>query len=153
MTTNLQPQSSAHVVNGAYFQPSAGVAIAGVEPYRDSQATAHAAATATSPGALGTVATVTPGAAGLWEITGTVSISGTTVATAETNNVQLRATTTAILTNIPIGVQSTTGAPGAVPFGPVLVTLTAANTVNVVSVGAATTGAIYGASIYCRLVG
>lgn len=153
MTTNLQTQSAAHPVNGAYFQPSPGIAITGVEPYRDSQVTAHVASSAAAPGALGTVATVTPGTAGLWEISGTISISGTTVAAAETNNMQLRATTTAILTNIPIGVNSTTGAPGAVPFGPVIVSLTAANTVNVVAVGAATASSIYGASIYCRLVG
>lgn len=153
MTTNLNPQGPDSPAVGAYFQPTPGVAITGVEPYRDTQVTAHAAASAAAPGALGTVATVTPGTAGLWEISGTVSISGTTVAANETNNMQLRVTTTAVLTNIPIAVNGVTGAPGAVPFGPVVVSLTAANTVNVVAVAAATASSIYGAQIVARLIG
>lgn len=121
--------------------------------YRDSTVTAQASAKATSPGALGTVATVTPGVAGLWEVSGAVAISGTTVATADSHNAQLRQTSTAVLTNIPIGVQSTTGSDESALFGPVVLNLSAVDTVNVVSVGAATTGAIYAAEIICRLVG
>jgi hypothetical protein len=151
--SNLSAQDPNHPVNGAYYQPSAGVALAGIEPYRDAQITAQVSSSAAAPGALGTVATVTPGTAGLWEVSGTVSISGTTVAAAETNNMQLRQTTTAKLTNIPIGVISTTGAAGAVPFGPIILNLSATDTVNVVAVGAATASSNYCAQICCRLVG
>lgn len=121
--------------------------------YRDAAITAQASAKATSPGALGSVATVTPGTAGMWEVAGTVAIAGTTVATAESHNMQLRQTSTAILTNIPIGVLSTTGSEGAATFGPLVLNLGSSDTVNVVAVGAATTGAIYAAQIVCRLVG
>lgn len=151
--SNFSQQSTTYPANGAYFQPTPGVALSGVEPYRDAQITAQAAASAAAPGALGTVATVTPGTAGLWEVSGTISISGTTVAAAETNNMQLRQTTTARLTNIPIGVNGVTGAPGVATFGPVILNLSAADTVNVVAVGASTASSIYGAQIVCRLVG
>lgn len=151
--SNLNAQSSAHPVNGAYAQPAPGITLAGVEPYRDCQITAQVSSSAAAPGAVGTVATVTPGTAGLWEVSGTVSISGTTVAANETNNMRLRQTTTAVLSAIPIGVNSTTGAPGVVPFGPVILNLSAADTVNVVSIAAATGSSIYGAQIVCRLVG
>lgn len=151
--TNLSAQSSSSPASGAYYQPAPGIAITGVEPYRDSQITAQVSSSAAAPGAVGTVATVTPGTAGLWEVSGTVSISGTTVATAETNNMRLRQTAATVLANIPIGVNSTTGAPGAVPFGPVILNLSDTDTVNVVAVGASTASSIYGAQIVCRLVG
>jgi hypothetical protein len=153
MTTNLQAQSGTNPVAGAYFQPAPGVAIAGVEPYRDSQVTAQVSSSAAAPGSGATVATVTPGTAGLWEISGTVSISGTTVAAAETNNVRLKQSAATVLANIPIGVNGTTGAPGAAPFGPVTLSLSAADTVSVVAVAAATASSIYGAQICCKLVG
>jgi hypothetical protein len=66
---------------------------------------------------------------------------------------RLRQTTTSLLAAIPIAVNSTTGTPGVVAFGPVLAQLAAADTVNVVAVGASTASSIYSASIYCRLVG
>lgn len=121
--------------------------------YRDAQVTASVASSAAAPGAGGTVATVTPGTAGLWEVSGTISISGTTVAANETNNMQLRQTSTVKLTNIPIGVNSTTGAPGAVPFGPLILNLSGVDTVNIIAVNAGTGSSIYGAQINCRLVG
>jgi hypothetical protein len=121
--------------------------------YRDAQITAQVSSSAAAPGAGGTVATVTPGTAGLWEISGTISISGTTVAANETNNMQLRQTSTVRLTNIPIGVNSTTGAPGAVPFGPLILNLSGVDTVNIIAVNAGTGSSIYGAQILCRLVG
>jgi hypothetical protein len=138
--------------DGAFFQPQPGVAITGVEPYRDSQATAQVGGSVSAPGAGATIATVTPGVAGLYEITGTVAISGTTAAAADANNMRLRQNSTSLLANIPIGL-ATTGNLGAVPFGPVLAQLAAADTVNVVAVGAATAGSVYGAQINCRLVG
>lgn len=121
--------------------------------YRDSQVTAQVATSTAAPGAGGTVATVTPGTAGLWEVSGTVSISGTTVAANETNNMQLRQTSTAKLTNIPIAVNGVTGAPGAVPFGPLILNLSNVDTVNIIAVNAGTGSSIYGAQIVCRLVG
>lgn len=121
--------------------------------YRDSLVTAQVSSSASAPGAGGTVATVTPGTAGLWEVTGTISISGTTVAATETNNLRLKQTSTTILSNIPIGVTSTTGSSGAVPFGPVILNLSNSDTVTVVAVSAATGSSIYGAQICCRLVG
>lgn len=121
--------------------------------YRDSIVTAQVATSTAAPGAGADVATVTPGTAGLWEVSGTISISGTTVAAAETNNMQLKQATTVILTNIPIGVQSTTGSSGSVPFGPVVLNLAGGDAVHVVAVGAATASSIYGAQILCRRVG
>lgn len=177
VNTNFNPQSSSNPVAGGYIQPGAGVTGAVVSPsdvggnayatanasngtanlqtinYRDSIITVQASSSAAAPGALGTVATCTPGTAGLWEVSGTVSISGTTVAANETNNMQLRQTATARLTNIPIGVTSTTGSAGAVPFGPVILNLGGSDTVNVVAVNAATGSSIYGAQIICRRVG
>ncbi len=150
MATALNAQGTA--VAGGYIQPASGVTAAGVVQFGDTQVTAQVSSSANAPGALGTVATVTPGTAGLWKVSGTVSISGTTVAAAETNNMQLRQTTTARLTNIPIGVNGTTGAPGSCPFGPIILNLSATDTVNVVAVGASTASSIYGAQICCQLV-
>lgn len=175
--SNIAQESRNYPVQGAYVQSApgitqqvvtptdvsgnvqismgaaAGLSYFGVSSYRDAAITVQAAASAAAPGALGTVATITPGTAGLWEVSGTVSISGTTVATAETNNVQLRQTTTARLTNIPIGVNGTTGAPGAVPYGPIILNLSAIDTVNLVAVGASTASSIYGGQIIARRVG
>lgn len=150
--TNLNTQGTAVAV-GAYYQPSPGVAISGVEPYRDTTITAQIGAKASAPGAAGAVATVTPGTAGIWEISGTVAVSGTTVATADSNNMILNKTSTALLAVIPYAVNSTTGAPGAGTFGPILASLTAADTVNIAAIGASTASSIYSASIVCRLVG
>ncbi|HWB34546.1 MAG TPA: hypothetical protein VHA75_00825 [Rugosimonospora sp.] len=151
--TTLQPQSPTSPVAGAYAQPAPGLAIAGVMSYGDSQVTAQVATSTAAPGAGATVATVTPGAAGLWKVSGTVSISGTTVAANETNNARLIAGSTTILSAIPIAVNGTTGAPGAVPFGPVILSLTAADAVKVVAIAASTGSSIYGAQICCQLVG
>lgn len=150
--TNLSAQGSAVAV-GAYFQPSPGVAITGVEPYRDGTITAQIGAKAAAPGAAGSVASVTPGTAGIWEISGTVAVSGTTVATADSNNMALNKTSTALLALIPYAVNGTTGAPGVGTFGPVLSSLSATDTVNVTAIGASTASSIYSASIVCRLVG
>lgn len=121
--------------------------------YRDSIVTAQVGTSTAAPGAGVVVATVTPGTAGLWEVSGTVSISGTTVAAAETNNMQLKQASTVILAAIPIGVNSTTGAPGSVAFGPVTLNLGGSDTVTVNAVGAATGSSIYGAQIICRRIG
>lgn len=153
MASSLQAQPApAGDAGGSYIQPSSGVVVPGVVQYRDTQVSVHVSSSAAAPGAIGTIATCTPGTAGIWEISGTVSISGTTVAANETNNIRLRATGTTILDAIPIGVTGTTGSAGAVPFGPVRVTLTAANTVNLVSIAAGTGSSIYGGQIICTFV-
>jgi hypothetical protein len=136
---------------GAYAQPAPGIVIQAVVPYRDTQPTVQAAAVVTGAGAGATIATITPGAAGLWEISGTVSIEGTTT-TADSNNMRLRQNSTSVLALIPYGVAST-GFQGAVPFGPVVVSLAAADTVNVVAIAAAGGSAVYGAQIVARQVG
>lgn len=124
-----------------------------VQRARDAQITVQAGSTAAAPAAAATVATVTPGTAGLWEITGTVAISGTTVAAADSNNMRLSAAGSTVLANIPIGVQATTGSPGSYPFGPVVVNLAAPDTVTVTAVSNATASSVYAASIVARLVG
>lgn len=149
----LSPQGANTPVAGAFLQPSPGITAAAVEPYRDSQITTQVASQASAPGAGATVATVTPAVAGIYEVSGTVSISGTTVAAAESNNMQLKQGSTEKLTNIPIAVNGTSGAPGAAPFGPVLLSLDGATAVTVVAVGASTASSIYAAQIVCRLVG
>lgn len=153
MTSTLQPQSSAHPVSGAFAQPSPGVAIAGVIQYRDTQITAQVSAAVAAPTAGTDVATVTPGTAGLWEITGSVSIAGTTVGATDSNNMNLKQTATTKYTAIPIGVQSTTGSNGAVPFGPLTLNLSATDTVHVTAIASATGSSIYAAQINCKLVG
>lgn len=151
--TNLAPQSADSPVTGAFFQPAPGVAVAGVEPYRDSQATVQAAAKASAPGAGAAVATLTTPAAGLYEISGTLSITGATAVATDSHNFALKAGATTLLTNIPIGMISTTGMEGAVPFGPVLVHLDGATSVTVNAVSAATASSVYAAQIIGRLVG
>ena len=159
MATNFVAQSSdpqpfSLAARGAYVQPSSGVALSGVAQYRDGEITAQVGTSTAAPAAGATVATVTPGTAGLWEVSGTVSIGGNTVTAADTNNMQLRQTSTVVLTAIPIGVATGTAAASAnVPFGPVVLNLTAANTVNVIAVGNATASSIYGAQIICRRIG
>lgn len=150
-TQAVNPNGSGQAV-GAFFQPAAGLAISGVEPYRDTTITTQVTTAATSPGALGVIATCTPGTAGLWEITGFIAITGTTVGAAETNNMGLYQTTTSRYV-IPILVASTTGNLFAWPIPPIVLNLSAADTVNVKAIGAATTGAVYLASIVARLVG
>lgn len=115
--------------------------------YLSSTASVQAGTTATSPTAGTAIATLTTPAAGTYRISGTVAIAGTTVGTAESNNMNLKAGATTLLTNIPIGVQSTTGMAGSVPFGPVVVALDGATSVTVNAVGNATTNAVYSAQL------
>jgi hypothetical protein len=124
-----------------------------VKPYQNSTITAQVGAVVSAPAASATVASVTPGTAGLWEIQGTVSIAGTTVAAADSNNMRLRQAGTNVLANIPIGVQSTTGANGVAQFGPLVLNLSAVDTVNIIAVGNATASSVYGAQIVARLIG
>jgi hypothetical protein len=159
VATNLSPQASNPAGNwagqavGAYFQPTPGVAITGVEPYRDSQVTAQVGATAAAPTAGTVVATVTPGVAGLWEVTGSIGLSGTTAVAVDSNNMALNQTGTAKIAKIVSPLISTTGAAAQFPFGPVILNLSAADTVNITAVANATASSVYAAQIFCRLVG
>lgn len=121
--------------------------------YRDSAATVSASAQASAPSAGTAVATLTTPAAGTYEVYGTLSISGTTVVAADSNNFNLKKGATTLLTNIPIAVNGLTGAPGAVPFGPVVVVLDGSTSMTVNAVGSATASSIYAASLIGRLVG
>jgi len=151
--STVNVQSSAHPAVGAYIQPAVGKAMSVVEPYRDATATVQASATAAAPTAGTAVATLTTPAAGTYEISGTVAISGTTVVAADSHNFNLKAGSTTLLTNIPIGLISTTGAPGSFPFGPVIVVLDGATSVTVNAVGNATGSSVYAAQLIGRVVG
>ena len=106
--------------------------------------------TAAGPTAGTVVATVTPGA-GIWEITGTVSVTGVSVVAAESNNVRLRQNTNPLLANIPMPC-TTAGSGVPVTFGPVLATTDADDTINVIVIANATATAIYAAQICCKRV-
>jgi hypothetical protein len=151
---------SAHVltdVNGNLQQSvnsaTSGYAYLGTANFRDSFVTVQGGSTATSPSAGGTIVSITPGTAGLWEISGTVAISGTTTVAAESNNMALYQTATARLPLIPFALISTTGAAGSAPIPPVVLNLSAADTVKVQAVGNATSSAVYAASVVARRVG
>ncbi len=98
------------------------------------------------------VATVTPGTAGLWEVTGTASITGTSVVAAESNNIALYQTATARLNPIPMSA-TTAGTAAPIAFGPVILNLSGADTVNVKALANATGTAIYAVSVTARRVG
>jgi hypothetical protein len=175
--SNFTAQSASSPVTGGYIQPAAGITAAlvaesdtsgnavksigasggvfyaGVGQYRDQSATVQNSATASAPTAGTAVATLTTPAAGTYEVYGTLSISGTTVATADSNNFNLKKGATTLLTNIPIAVNSTTGTPGAIPFGPVIVVLDGSTSVTVNAVANATGSSIYAAQLIGRLVG
>jgi hypothetical protein len=145
-------------VNGALQQsvagPNAGFSYFGVASYRDAQATIQAGSKASAPSAGGTCVTITPGTVGLWEITGLLGITGTTVATTDTNNFQLIANGSTLISTITYPVPSTTGGQGAVPFGPVVVSMTGtANTVQVQAAANSTASSVYSATIVARRVG
>lgn len=179
MTANslFNTQSNDSPVTGGYVQPAAGVTGAlvcltdtagsaiktvgtasnvgymGIAQYRDATVTAQVGATASAPTAGTVVATVTPGTAGLWEVTGTIGISGTTVVAADSHNMALNQTAVAKIAKIPSPLISTTGAAVVFPFGPVILNLSNADTVNITAVGNATASSVYAAQIFCRLVG
>jgi hypothetical protein len=132
---------------------SGGVFYAGVGQYRDQAATVQNSATAAAPTAGTAIATLTTPAAGTYEISGTLAISGTTVVAADSHNFNLKKGATTLLTNIPFGLISTTGAVGSVPFGPVLVVLDGSTSVTVNAVGNATASSVYAAQLIGRLVG
>lgn len=120
--------------------------------YRDSIITAQGSATSTGPTAGTVVATVTPGTAGLWEVTVTLSISGVSVIAAESNNMGLYQTAAARLAPL-VFAATTAGVPAPVTTGGIILNLSGADTVNVKAIANATATAIYAAQIICRRVG
>lgn len=174
---NFNAQDPNHPVAGGYIQPSTGVtgavvtlsdvsgnaqktigasgglAYFGTAGYRDQTVTVQNSATASAPTAGTAIATLTTPAAGTYEIYGTASISGTTVAAADSNNINLKKGGTTLLTNIPIAVNGTTGAPGSYTFGPLIITLDGATSVTATAVGNATASSIYAVQLVGRLVG
>ena len=177
VNTNLNTQGSAP--GGAYIQPSPGYVIQattdvdvngllqqsvvsptsgfsyfGVANYRDAIATVQAGSKAAAPSAGGTVVSITPGTVGFWEITGLLGITGTTVTGTDTNNFQLLANGSTLISTITYPVQSTTGNNTPGPFGPVVVNVTGtANTVQVQAAGNSTGSSVYSATLVARRVG
>lgn len=121
--------------------------------YRDSIVTAQGSGTQTAPTAGTVIATVTPGTAGLWEVSVTVSISGVSAVAVESNNMGLYQTAAAKLAPI-VFAATTAGTPQPVTSPPVLLNLSAVDTVNVKAIANATAVTpIYAAQIICRRVG
>jgi len=150
---SAQPATTAGYPASSYAQPSAGIALLGTQPYRDAQITVQGAGTATAPTAGTVIATCTPGQAGLWAVVVTAGITGTSAVNKESNNMALNQTSTARLSPIVMSA-TTTGVAPAVVTQPVILNLTAADTVNVTAIadGTATTP-IYAADIVCTRVG
>ena len=144
-------------VNGSLQQtvagPTSGYSYFGTANFRDAQVTVQGGSTASAPAAGGTVVSITPGTAGLWEVTASLAISGTTTAAAESNNMALYQSATARLSPIPFAVISTTGAAGAVTAPSVILNLSASDTVMVKAVANATASSVYAASVVARRVG
>jgi hypothetical protein len=143
-------------VNGNLQQSVAGAnsgyAYLGVASFRDAWTTVQAGGTAVGPAGGGTVVTCTPGTAGYWEVTATLGLSGTTIAAADSNNMALYQTSTAKFSPLPL-VCATAGITGSVTLPPVILSLSAADTVNVKALGAATGTAVYTAAVVARRVG
>jgi hypothetical protein len=176
VNTNFNSQGSDSPVTGGYAQPAAGITEAIVTPadpsgnayvtslsssgsanlqtanYRDSLVTVNAGGTAAAPGIGATIATITPGTAGLWEIYGTVGVAGATNTLADSNNVQLAQTGSAKISPLclPVGA-SVSAASTAIPA--TVLNLGASDTVQVLALRAATSGTTYSAALVARRVG
>jgi hypothetical protein len=143
MTESTQPVS---VVSGTVTLAAA------VTLGRDSLITVQATGTRTTPTAGQVITTITPGLNGQWEITGTMTITGTTVVAAETNNIALNKNAVALLSPLIIVVPGTTGETIPWSIGPVVVNLVPSDTINVTAIALATTGAVYTATLIARKV-
>lgn len=150
MTTTLVAQSADHPVNGAYTQPAPGVALSGVVQYRDTGASLQAGAANTGPDALEVITSVTIVTAGLYEISGTVSVTGTSVVAVESNNMGLYQGSTARIAAIPM--PATTAGSPAVPYPTCVLNCAAADVISIKCVATATATAVYAASLVARQV-
>jgi hypothetical protein len=176
VNTNFNAQSTSSPVEGGYAQPAAGITEQIVTPadpsgnayatalassgtanlqisqYRDSIITVNAGGTAAAPGIGATVATITPGTAGLWEVFGTIGVAGTAiVAQADSNNMQLAQSGTARVS--PLVCNATAAAATNVTISPTILNLGASDTVQVLAIRAATAATIYSANLVARRVG
>ena len=175
--SNFNPQGSNTPVAGGYAQPSPGVTeqietladpqgnayattlaangVANLQTanFRDGQVTVQTTATKLTATAGQVVATITPGTAGIWEVYGYVTVTGTTVAATDTNNMALNQTGAAKLSPIMYTVTGTTGmtTPQAIP--PTLLNLSAVDTVNVTAIANATSSSVYQVTLVARRVG
>jgi hypothetical protein len=147
--TPADPSGNAYATSLA----ATGVANLQTASYRDSLVTVQNSATSAAPAAGTAVATVTPATAGIWEVSGTVAISGTTVVAADSHNMQLKQGSTVKLTAIPYPLTGTTGSTAVAPFGPVLLSLDGATACTVNAAGNATASSVYAASIVARRAG
>lgn len=174
---NFNPQGPSTPVPGGYAQPGAGVteqietiadtsgnalvtsmAASGfanlqTANFRDSVVTVQKTQTASAPAAGATVLTVTPGTAGLWEVFLQVTVTGTTVAAADTNNMALNQTAAVKLSPIMYTVTGTTGMTSPQTVNPVILNLSAADTINVTAVANSTASSLYQATVVARRVG
>lgn len=174
--SSFNPQASNAPVPGGYAQPSPGVTeqietpadvsgnayvtsmasggLANLQTaaFRDSIITVQNGAKATAPTAGTVIATVTPGTAGLWEATVTLAVTGTTVATADSNNFAINQTAVAKISPVPFPVNGTTGST-AVVTQVVTLNLNNTDTINVTAIANATASSIYSASVVARRVG
>ena len=176
VNTSFNAQGTANPVAGGYAQPATGITEAVVTPadpsgnayatslaaagtanlqttaYRDSLITVNAGGTSAAPGIGATVATMTPGTAGLWEIYGTVGVAGTAVvAQADSNNMQLAQSGTPRVS--PLVCNATAAAATNVAISPTVLNLSATDTVQVLALRAATAATIYAANLVARRVG
>lgn|GEM_PF-3199834 len=121
--------------------------------FRDSVPTVQATQARTTPTAGQVICTITPGTAGLWEITGLLEITGVTVAAADSNNMALNQTAAARLSPLMAVVPGVTGMTQPVPLPTVTMQLSAADTVNVTAIALGTTGAVYTVTLIARRIG
>ena len=146
--TPADPSGNAYATSLA----SGGVANLQTANFRDSVVTVQATGIQAAPTAGTVVATCTPGTAGLWEVEGSIAITGTTVAATDSNNMGLYQTGTSRQV-LQIAVPGTTGSTVGWSFGPVVLNLSGADTVNIKAIASATASSSYNAQIICRRVG
>lgn len=147
--TPADPSGNAYLTELA----SGGNAILETGFYRDTIVTAQVGAKATAPTAGTVVATVTPGTAGKWEVNVILAITGTTTAAADSNNFAINQTAAAVMSPVPFPVNGTAGSPNEVIVPPIVLNLSAVDTVNVTAIANATASSVYSAAIVCRRVG
>jgi hypothetical protein len=125
------------------------VANSGVLGQRGVAASVQAATAVAAPGALATIVTVTPGA-GVWEVWADAAVIGGAPAAADVGNMRLRQVAATLLATLPT--TSALGSPIG-PLGPIRITLISTDTLNIVSIGAATAGTTYWASVLATQIG
>jgi hypothetical protein len=121
--------------------------------FRDSTITQQITNSSAAPAAGATIATITPSVAGLWEISGFVLVTGTTVAAVDTNNMELFLASTGKINPILFVVPATVGMVAPQPLPVIVMQLSGANTVNIKAIANATAASLYLAQIVCRQVG